>query len=307
MKKFINKYSFFGFIFGGIIFGSISAYAATVLSSSSVNYSNTNSKMSATNVQSAIDELHDKANYGNASSDTILKGKSALVSGKKITGSMNNYSNDFVWINTDNGTFSNNINYTYSDGRVTNQMVGFLSNTRKGYFDGSTKFIFGEKNDIASYIKSGTKFLGVDGTYTNDATATANDIVKGKTAYVKGTKITGNRDGGFSLIPGLDNCFNIMKNYVDSGKEWYGASWLGKVLFMTKGQTINTGASGAYAYHTVQNGEYSAYGTYNSSGVVSYSNYAQQLVANKVGAALMQLKSGNGDCEPYFVIVIVYK
>ena len=48
---------------------------------------------------------------------------------------------------------------------------------------------------IASYIKSGVKIDGITGTLnvlnTSDATATAADIVKGKTAYVNGKKITG--------------------------------------------------------------------------------------------------------------------
>ena len=43
----------------------------------------------------------------------------------------------------------------------------------------------------APNIKPGVNILGVDGTFTNDATATANDIVKDTTAYVKGVKING--------------------------------------------------------------------------------------------------------------------
>ena len=50
-------------------------------------------------------------------------------------------------------------------------------------------------NIVASYIKEGVKVGGITGTLktldTSDATATAADIAKGKTAYVKGEKITG--------------------------------------------------------------------------------------------------------------------
>lgn len=40
-------------------------------------------------------------------------------------------------------------------------------------------------------IKSGVSVFGINGTYTSDANATANDIVTGKTAYVNGSKLTG--------------------------------------------------------------------------------------------------------------------
>ena len=41
-------------------------------------------------------------------------------------------------------------------------------------------------------IRKGKKFLGMMGTFTEDATATAADIMTGKTAYVDGVKLTGN-------------------------------------------------------------------------------------------------------------------
>ena len=44
-------------------------------------------------------------------------------------------------------------------------------------------------------IKSGVSIFGITGTYTNDANATANDIKTNKTAYVNGTKITGQFNG----------------------------------------------------------------------------------------------------------------
>lgn len=54
-----------------------------------------------------------------------------------------------------------------------------------------------DSNIVAENIKSGVTILGVDGTLTagidtSDATATANDIAKNKTAYVNGEKVTGN-------------------------------------------------------------------------------------------------------------------
>ena len=52
-------------------------------------------------------------------------------------------------------------------------------------------------NLLPENLKNGTTCLGVDGTLvglqegTADASATANDILEGKTAYVNGEKITG--------------------------------------------------------------------------------------------------------------------
>ena len=58
---------------------------------------------------------------------------------------------------------------------------------------------------IANYIKEGVTIGGITGTFevldTSDADATPEDIFKGKTAYVKGVKITGTR---FSIGEAID-------------------------------------------------------------------------------------------------------
>lgn len=46
-------------------------------------------------------------------------------------------------------------------------------------------------NLVASNIKSGVDILGIEGTFTSDGTAAAGDMLSGKIAYVKGSKVTG--------------------------------------------------------------------------------------------------------------------
>ena len=71
-----------------------------------------------------------------------------------------------------------------------------------GQYLNGTQTIKGDANLVAGNIKSGVSIFGVSGSYagsggssggldTSDATATAGDIVSGKTAYVNAEKITG--------------------------------------------------------------------------------------------------------------------
>lgn len=142
----------------------------------------------------------------NAAAGNILSGKTAYVNGAKVTGSMTNFSGQSTWVNTDNGTFITNGSHTYSDGKTTNEMVIFNSK-HSGYFDTSTKFLFGKKSDIAPLIKAGSTLIGVSGTYTSDANAAAGHILKDKTAYVNGSKITGTiaSKGATTYTPGTSN------------------------------------------------------------------------------------------------------
>lgn len=54
-----------------------------------------------------------------------------------------------------------------------------------------TQTIAGDADLVAGNIKSGVNIFGVNGTFTSDADATANDIIAGATAYVDGELITG--------------------------------------------------------------------------------------------------------------------
>ena len=108
----------------------------------------------------------------------------------------------------------------------------------EGYFATTAN---ANSNLIASYIKKGEKIGGITGTLetldTLDATATAEDIAKGKTAYVNGVKITGTREldnyyftdslgntvkvpGGFEVVNPEDNVTDgIIIEDVNAGDE----------------------------------------------------------------------------------------
>ena len=115
-------------------------------------------------------------NYSVASSDKVLSGYTILnQAGQQLTGTMPN------------------------NGDVTITPTTSKQTKEKGYYNSLkvnpvTSAI--DSNITPENIKSGVNILGVEGTLeggidTSDATATADDILNGKTAYVNGEKITG--------------------------------------------------------------------------------------------------------------------
>lgn len=68
---------------------------------------------------------------------------------------------------------------------TTNQTIA------SGTYLTGTQTISGDADLVAANIKKGVQIFNVTGSYTSDATATADDIVSGETAYVDGSKITG--------------------------------------------------------------------------------------------------------------------
>ena len=103
----------------------------------------------------------------NAEANQILSGKTAYVKGNKITGSIGSKGST-----------------TYTPG-VNNQTIS------KGQYLSENQTILGDADLKAANIKNGVEIFGVTGTFTSDANAIANQILSGKTAYVKGNKITG--------------------------------------------------------------------------------------------------------------------
>ena len=114
---------------------------------------------------------------GDATPEDILIGKTAYVNGDKITGNIP----DIGQIIQEITTKSQQINIPL------------------GRHDG-TGYVQINQDDqlrlISSNIRKDITILGItgeveEGTNTSDATATASDILSGKTAYVKDVKITG--------------------------------------------------------------------------------------------------------------------
>ena len=114
---------------------------------------------------------------GNASPEDILINKVGFVDGKKTVGTM-----------PDNTGFSGNI--TSVNQRIT---------IPQGYHDGNNIIQINPDDQlriIASNIRKDVVILGitgnmVEGVDTSDGTAVAGNILSGKTAYSKGSKITG--------------------------------------------------------------------------------------------------------------------
>ena len=128
----------------------------------------------------------------------ILKNKTAYVNGQKVTGMLFDYTTEeeedifsVFPVSFEEGTTNNKLHITvtpmFYKGAVSSdtQYPTWINSRPLNNVLGITP----EK------IKLGEKISGVVGTYsgldTSDATATAEDIAQGKTAYVNGQKITG--------------------------------------------------------------------------------------------------------------------
>lgn len=138
-----------------------------------------------------------------ATAKDIARGKTAYVQGQKITGDLYEYvegetKSYFTW-------GSENVTFDRDDDRdLINIKIPWIGNdeimrTRSYIKLGADATLFGDATAadvISGKTMTSTAGLKVVGTNTNDAdtsdaTATADDIAKGKTAYVQGAKVTG--------------------------------------------------------------------------------------------------------------------
>lgn len=137
----------------------------------------------------------------NATSDDIRAGKTAYVKGTKKTGSVPEHKYSGMPMGgryTDAeqftpGTFLSSGRYIAVASAVTSGYVGsnFIVEDNKLRVGVPNSMLQSAGLITADKIKVGESIYGVRGTFTNDATATANDILENKTAYVNGNKLTG--------------------------------------------------------------------------------------------------------------------
>lgn len=145
----------------------------------------------ATSIQAKLDLAsgYVPPDLGDAMATDVLTGKTfSSISGERIPGTMPNRSG---W----------GINGTIQGSGVPDITIP------QGYHDGTKSVRMAVDAILAPKIQAGQIIAGMTGTFTNDATATNEQILNGQTAYVNGNKITGtmpNR-GAITITPGTTN------------------------------------------------------------------------------------------------------
>lgn len=122
----------------------------------------------------------------NASSNQMLDGATAYVNGRKVTGNIQSRAAQTINPSTTAQYIEPGV---YLAGRQT--ISAIQTQTKTATANGTVT------PDSGKYLSSVTVNVPSSGIDTSDANAAASDIASGKTAYVKGTKVTGNvREAG---------------------------------------------------------------------------------------------------------------
>lgn len=166
----------------------------------------------AADVQQSDEPIKVDTSDATASADDIVAGKTAYVDGKKVTGThecpegldTSDATAAAADILAGKTAYVNGQKVTGSIASRAAQTIipGTADQTiAAGQYLSGKQTIKGDTNLVADNIKSGVSVFGVDGAYvgtvdidTSDATAAAEDIAKGKTAYVNGLKVTGTHE-----------------------------------------------------------------------------------------------------------------
>lgn len=129
----------------------------------------------------------------NATADNIESGKTAYVNGAKITGTLSLLSGKVASDTTTATINTAKDGLTIELGKTTKSILAANSSLKSdvSFTDINTALTAGGVGVNATDIAQGKTILGVAGTFTSDANAIAGNLVKDKTAYVNGVKITG--------------------------------------------------------------------------------------------------------------------
>ena len=148
----------------------------------------------AGNVQEGID-----TSDANAVETDILSGKTAYVDGNKITGTIT-LKEAQTYIPSSSEQIIDAGQYLSGAQTIsavpTEEKTITPSASAQEIMPTENKFlskvtVSGDANLTAENVKSGVTIFGIEGSYTSDANAMAEDIAMNKTAYINGQKITG--------------------------------------------------------------------------------------------------------------------
>ncbi len=159
-----------------------------------------------------------------ATPEDITINKTAYVNGKKVVGTLPLFPNSRTF--TVDGGITDDTENNRIQIRTINTTKQILDSNLNMEFNGGYTYVANAISLTPEKLVKGNTILGVEGTAetgidTSDATATASDIVKNKTAYVNGEKITGTLEPEgvqmtdyFNTIP--EDGQNLIKAYPDT-------------------------------------------------------------------------------------------
>ena len=164
-----------------------SSYKKILVKTPSVTSTEGKTVVDASNVEIEIEV--GCSDFGNAVAANVLSGKTFTASpGLKVKGTMASKEAETITPGVDDQTIAAN---QYLAGAQT--------------IKGDNNLVAGNiKKDVSIFGVTGTLETGGTGTDTSDATASASDILSGKTAYVNGTKVTGtiSKKAATTITPG---------------------------------------------------------------------------------------------------------
>ena len=136
----MKKQVIISFILGALIFSGITGVLAYKLGANQVSYIPEDSNWNVTDVDTALDDLYDMASYGNAQASDIKSGKTALVNGNQVTGSLTipNYASLSGTTNINPGGSSTTLNGYYNMSNYKVSCNGCIGGGIRGSFTPST-------------------------------------------------------------------------------------------------------------------------------------------------------------------------